>query len=469
MKLNIYISTLLLLFAFSCSEIKQNEGEKENLHFSNNFLNKLIDLQFIDEEYHLFYKYVENDSIKGIGCLTSFDLVDWQKQKSDSAVFYLQNFTDASIIRDWNNISGVSENGETLLLYLLKNDKITVSFSNDAGKIWKNFNNDIYINTNLKGVNDIKISWNDDIQKWIMILLKDYDVEFYASNDLINWNFQSTFDIEPAVKKGVWESVEFFPLEYPQTNMIKWCLAISITDGAANNGPGTQYFVGDFNEYQFVTGSDVKWMDAGTDFYNPVILTDYLILDKAPFCIGKIQNGNLLTLPRKLSFTEKYNEFHLLSNPTENFDQLQRNTKWIVNQEFKDSLKIKQKLELPTEINLTFGLNNRKYLDFAEVFGCILTNENDEELIIGYHNLSRYFFISFQNEIMYAPCIIEEDKLELRIIFDNSTVELFCMNGFVSMAKKYSSKTPLNQLTLFAEGGKIVLKEGAVTKLTAQN
>lgn len=463
--------------AFGCSESNRKNSEKSGVHFTNENLGTPVALHFFNDEYHLFFRN-DNDSVHLLGHLKSSSLLVWEETIPVGEFNAGENFKAASIVRDWNNSSGLGNESGPLLTFFLKDNIVSYSVSNDYGKSWKVSDEKIDLGIDLFFVNDLKVIWNDDAQEWIMLLLKDYQVEFYSSVNLISWEFQSVFEAELAVKEGIWTAVEFFPLEMNETREIKWCLCITADTGAPNGGFGTQYFVGDFNEFQFNTEDDVKWLDNGTDFSSSVILTDYLLLNKQPVCVGKIndvETGDnvLLSFPRTFSLTKKYNEYFIFSSPIPELKQLENKTKLISANEFSGELLIKQKQNLPLEINLNFDLNNRKYLDFAEVYGVILENENHEKLIIGYHNLKRYFFISFQNEndaenakVDYAPCIIDDSEVDIKLIIDGSSVELFAMEGLVSMTKKYDSQTVLNRIKLFTETGKIVLKEGSITQLS---
>ncbi len=463
--------------AFACSDSSRKNSEKSGVHFANANNGTPVAIHFFNDEYHLFFRN-ENDSVQVLGQLKSTNLLFWEETAPVAEFSSDKNFKAASIVRDWNNSSGLGDENGPLLSFFLKDNIVSYSISNDFGKSWKMSDENIDLGIDLFFVNDLKVLWNEDAQKWIMLMLKDYQVEFYSSDNLIDWEYQSVFEAEDAVKKGVWKAVEFSPLELNETLEIKWCLCITTDTGAPNGGFGTQYFVGDFNEFQFNTDDDVKWLDNGTDFSAAVILSDYLLLNKQPVCIGKINNeeteaNELFSFPRTLSLIKKYNEFFICSKPIPELKQLENKTKRIAENEFSGELKIEKKQNLPLEINLTFDLNNRKYLDFAEVFGVILENENHEKLIIGYHNLRRYFFISFQNEndaenakVDYAPGIIDNSEVDIKLIIDESSVELFAMEGLVSMTKKYNSQSVLNRIKLFTENGKMNLKEGSITQLS---
>ncbi len=463
--------------AFGCSESNRKISEKSAVHFTNENIGTPVAIHFFNDEYHLFFCN-DNDSVHVLGHLKSTNLLFWEETVPVGEFNADENFKAASIVRDWNNSSGLGNESGPLLTFFLNDNMVSYSISNDFGRSWKMSDENIDLGINLFFVNDLKVIWNEDAQKWIMLLLKDYQVEFYSSDNLINWEYQSVFEAEPAVKKGDWTAVEFFPLEMNETHEIKWCLSITTDTGAPNGGLGTQYFVGNFNEFQFETEDDVKWIDNGTDFSSAVILSDYLLLNKQPVCIGNINNGEtdadeILSFPRIFSLIKKYNEYFICSLPIPELKQLENKAKLIAANEFSGELQINQKQNLPLEINLNFDLNNRKYLDFAEVYGVILENETHEKLIVGYHNLRRYFFISFQNEndaenakVDYAPCIIDNSEVDIKLIIDESSVELFAMEGLVSMTKKYTAQSVLNRINLFTENGKITLKEGSITQLS---
>jgi sucrose-6-phosphate hydrolase SacC (GH32 family) len=469
MKLISIIAILLLMVTVGCKENSRNSLGKSSVLYSSENLGTPVAMHFFENEYHLFYRYAENDSINGLGHLVSDDLLSWEETTPAFEFTSEEQFKSASIVRDWNNNSGLGNENTIILAYVLKKDILSVLYSTDFGKSWQNWIESINIEAPVISVNDLKITWNEDAQKWILLLIRDYGVEFYASDDLRNWEFHSEFDSESTVKKGIWTGVDFFPMEYKETTEIKWCLAISTTEGAKNEGSGTQYFVGDFTNLQFHTTDDVKWMDGGTDYYSPVVLSDYLLLNKTPYSIAKIDKNPSLTLARSLFLAKRYNEYFITSEPVKEINQLKHKTKQLAGQEFEGKLNIKQTQLLPLEIKLTFELNNRIYLDFAEVFGITLENENQDKLMVGYHNERRYFFIAFNNEIVFAPCVIEQPEVEMRLIINESSVEFFAIDGFVSMTKSYASELTLNQLSLFTEGGKITLKNGTVCKLTSIN
>jgi fructan beta-fructosidase len=483
MKRQKLIFLFIVFVAFACN-VEQNADSSANdnlLHFTLEKIGEPVSLHFWNEEYHLFLNPAENHSA-GIKHFKSKNLLSWQEVPT---VFGEGNNTikSACVIRDCNNELALDDVNEPLLAFSIKNkdekaehQTIELSYSKDLGTTWATFDGLLNFSNPIASLNDLKVFWHEETQRWIMLLLKYDQLEIYASNDLINWGFVNILDDEETVKKGNWTSLEFFSMETAESQQMKWCLCISTEVGSPNGGMGTQYFVGDFDGYQFYTHDDVKWMDNGTDFTAPIVLSDHLLVNKKPVCIAQINSGQsipTLSLPRSLSLIKKYNEYFICSSRLQVLEQKKNKTKLLAEQEFSGELKIAKKQELPLEIKLTFDLNNRKSLDFAEVYGLILENEKQERIIVGYHNLHRYFFISFQNEqenivekIDYAPCIIDQTEVEFQLIVDNATVELFALDGLISMTKNYPSNSVFNQINLFTEGGKITLKEGSITQIS---
>jgi fructan beta-fructosidase len=164
-----------------------------------------------------------------------------------------------------------------------------------------------------------------------------------------------------------------------------------------------------------------------------------------------------------------------VSEPVEAFETIIENKQLLKETTFSGELKIKQQLEIPLEINLKFDSNNRLYLNLAEVFGIRLTNDVGDELTIGYHSQRRYFFISEIKKgekrldewdgFQYAPYVIKEPTIDLKIIVDQTSAELFAMNGMISLTRKYFISDSWNKIALISENGDITLQEGDIKEL----
>jgi len=265
-------------------------------------------------------------------------------------------------------------------------------------------------------------------------------------------------------------------------------MMISGSTESPNEGSGVQYFYGDFDGYEFKSErTKPKWLDNGSDNYAGVVLSNYIESGKPAYYIGLIDNykykqgqnesevANVYTIPRKLTLRDEYSDYYIISEPVNAFETIKENKQLLKETTFSEELKIKQQLKIPLEINLKFDSNNRLYLNLAEVFGIRLSNDAGDELTIGYHSPRRYFFISEIKKgekridewdgFQYAPHVIKESTVDLKIIIDHTSAELFAMDGMITLTRKYFISGHWNKIALISENGDITLKEGNITKL----
>jgi sucrose-6-phosphate hydrolase SacC (GH32 family) len=164
------------------------------------------------------------------------------------------------------------------------------------------------------------------------------------------------------------------------------------------------------------------------------------------------------------------------SLPVEEIDQLRGKKKLIAETNLNGILAINEKQTLPYELNLTFNLNKLQWLNFAEKFGAEFLTDQGDKLTVAYNHTKRVFYVDRQYKgqpaqaelpipVDYGPYIANQETLDLRIIIDHSSVELFSGNGHVVMTEKLLPNKEFNKLKLFADGGEITLKEAHIFNL----
>ncbi|WP_430931343.1 GH32 C-terminal domain-containing protein [Saccharicrinis sp. 156] len=472
----IYVLAVLVL---SCSRPNVNDGS--DIHFSigdGSNLGIPTELIYCNNAYHLFYQTNNASGNISWGHSSSTDLTSWEHLP------FLNIKGDGSVVVDYNNTTGIIS--DTAPMIAISGDTeskdkqaVNISYSTDNGLSWKDHpENPMIVNDGSYPINDPKVFWHEETQRWIMLVIAGYNIQFYASNDLINWEFLSEYGNEIYERKGEWTNIDFFPVNVEESSEKKWVLFITGDTGAPNASQGTRYFTGDFDGFIFTAHKNIgQWLDYGTDTYLGVGNYSYHAEKDCAILMGCMKNSNTdsysYTVPRSLFLTKENNQYYLISKPTFAFKNDKIEGKVEKGKEFTEEVLFDNDVKLPTEINLTFDVYNRKYLDFAEVFGVILKNSRGDKLIVGYHNLRRYFFIALQNsntsdaqsQIYYAPTIVNAKELDVKVILTNNTVELFALNGFASMTKKFDSKIDFNQIYLFAEGGNVVFNGGSVSNI----
>ncbi|WP_321369913.1 glycoside hydrolase family 32 protein [uncultured Draconibacterium sp.] len=481
---------LLILVAFwGCSENKKQEVA-DSLHFNlkDSILQNPIALIYAEDNYELFYNYMVNGDEK-CGLAESKDLQNWSNKlmvfESDENAS--QNIK--TVVTDWNQTTEYSEETTALIAFGVDANQpgtLTILYSNNNGSSWKqDTENTIILADFYEPIQDVKVFWNEETQSWNLSTLSGYEVRFYSSTDLKNWEYLSRFGDDVALKSGQWTSIDLFPMEITETNETKWVLFISADSGSPNEGSGVQYFVGEFDGYVYqASHNKPKWIDHGSDLYQAVVLSDYRMVNKKPVLIGTLYNSiyekfsipnnspTEFSLPRQLTLNEKFYDYYLFSEPVEAIEKAATET--ISETELTDAKTIEKSLHLPAHIDLTFDVNSRLYLGMAESFGVTITTKEGKELILGYQAERRYFYIadpSIQRDFpdswdgfYYAPYVTNEPQLDMTLIIDENSAELFAMNGLISVSRKFDFESNSVQLQLFGEQGKVNLQKGSITE-----
>jgi fructan beta-fructosidase len=500
---------LLLILSFGCSQKKPSatlERYQPLVHFSPGRVWNSDIMGLVSEggQFHLFYQVIPENSKSGKlewKRTSSQNLIEWEICESPKLPDGIGEVLLSTIVVDAKNTSGLGKDGKTPWVALASGPEkeelqtnvvdfssLVLVYSIDGGQNWTK--SPTLPNTKSSGLEKCRfprISWNDEIQKWILVGSNDDHVAFYSSTDLLNWNFESDFGKTRGAHGGVWESVDLFKLEVKGLNETQWVLAVSIDNGTLNGGSGTQYFVGNFDGHQFeYTGEKPKWFDYGKDNYAGITYQDaknqrriflgWMNNWQYANLIPAIDRRGVLTIPRELSLTKNHSDYLMNTQPVRELQQIRSKTMAINNADISGFADLFFELELPIELNLNFKMSNKTQLGFAERFGLELSNDKGEKFTVGYDNLEKFFYVDRTNAgnqltskdfnwINYAPYMENGDSLDLRVIIDASSVELFAKDGLIVMSERVFSKEPFNHVKLFAEHGKVSLTGGTIKKL----
>lgn len=272
-------------------------------------------------------------------------------------------------------------------------------------------------------------------------------VEFYSAPNLINWTKESEIGKNLFAHGGVWECPDL--LSFNVNGKIVWVLLVSMNPGGPNGGSATQYIVGDFDGHEFKPFStDIKWMDYGPDNYAGVTFAN---VGERNILIGWMSNWNYanvvptekwrsaMTVPRELSLVQQSlnsnansNEFLLVSSPVKE-----------LNTSFTE-ISYKENV-IPNRIDLM----DMKVTDFE----IILSNEYNEKLVVGYHADKKEFYIDRKNAgvsnfndgfaaVAVAPRVSNTKNMDLSILLDKTSVELFADGGRTVMTSLFFSTFP---------------------------
>ena len=442
-----------------------NELHRPQIHFSPlaHWINDPNGMIYFKGTYHLFYQYYPDGTVWGPmhwGHATSTDLFHWKQLPIALFPDSLGYIFSGSAVADSNNTSGFGRNGRIPLVAIFtqhdpKGEKEgatnfqnqSIAYSLDDGKTWVKYNqNPVLKNPGIKDFRDPKVSWYAPAKKWIMTLATLDHITFFESKDLKQWSQISEFGKTIGAHGGVWECPDLFPINYEGKSL--WVLIININPGAINGGSGTQYFIGSFDGKVFTPfETDTRWLDYGPDDYAGVTwsntgkrhiflgwMGNWLYANKVPTDPWR----GAMTIPRELKIEKINRKYSLTSLPLKSITSLSKETLSLINiktSNFDLSSKIKD-IKVPFQLDITTGA--------VQDFRIKFSNSVGEELVVGFDKALNQFFIdrsnsgdisfdkNFANK-SFAPRLSNEKNISLKIIADNSSLELFADNGSTVM------------------------------------
>jgi fructan beta-fructosidase len=462
-------------------DVIMKEPYRPQIHFSPkaNWTNDPNGMVYNNGVYHLFFQYYPEGTTWGPmhwGHATSRDLIHWAEQPIALYPDSLGYIFSGSAVVDKKNTSGLGKKGQVPLVAIFTHhnpiaqkekrtdyENQSIAYSLDNGRTWKKYaQNPVLKNPGITDVRDPKLMWYELQKKWVMTLATKERVTFYSSPDLKNWKKESDFGSDAGAHGGVWECPDLFTLNDNGKNV--WVLIVNINPGGPNKGSATQYFLGDFDGNKFTPNSkDVKWIDYGPDEYAGITwsntgkrkiflgwMSNWLYANKVP----TIKWRNAMTLPRELKLMHVGNELLIASQPVIELSKIQSKPITAENVSVTNSLDIAEKtgrVKFPCRINIG--------MDKIKDFSLVLSNELGEELVIGYDKKQNQYYIDrtksgktgFQKDFAArhtAPRFTGNNKMNLSLILDESSVELFADDGLTVMTEVFFPEKPYNQIHL---------------------
>lgn len=494
-----------------------SEPHRPLFHFTpaHMWMNDPNGLVYFEGEYHLFYQYYPEATVWGPmhwGHAISKDLMNWQHLPIALYPDSLGLIFSGSAVVDWNNTSGLGQNGKAPLIaiftqHLMEGEKAgrtdfqyqSLAYSNDRGRTWTKYSgNPVLPNTlKIKDFRDPKVIWHQASKQWIMVFAAYDHVKLWASPDLKNWKHLSDFGKEWGAHGGVWECPDFFPLRVEGSAETKWVLLQSLNPGAANGGSGTQYFIGDFDGTTFTLDPDfahtvqnghARWLDWGRDNYAGVTWSDIPAEDGRRIFIGWMSNWDYATvvptdiwrsactLPRTLTLVRKSKDLLLLSTPVVETEKLRRNSVDVSEITVQKTLNISALyaiqpscMEMELEVEIPESSQTR--------FTVVLSNTKGEQFSIGYDAKTNQYFsdrtrsgnLDFSNkfapEISTAHRNNKDNILQLHLFFDVASCELFADQGEVVMTDIFFPGENFDTLQLMSSAGPVRIVKGKLYNL----
>jgi len=476
-----------------------HEPFRPQLHFSPkaHWMNDPNGMVYYNQTYHLFFQYYPGDIVWGPmhwGHAVSTDLVHWKELPIALYPDSLGYIFSGSAVVDYKNTSGFGKNGKIPLVAIFthhdpkgekgwKNDfqNESLAYSLDNGNTWTKYSgNPVLKNPGLRDFRDPKVMWYESEGKWIMTLATFNHITFYSSSDLKSWKKESEFGATIGAHGGVWECPDLFPLKLQDKTY--WVLLVNLNPGGPNKGSATQYFIGQFNGNKFTpVDNNTRWLDYGPDEYAGVTwsntpnrrlflgwMSNWLYATKVPTSTWR----SATTLARELNLVTYNGSLFVASNPVSELSKL--NAGGVV----RGPLKINGEYDLSGKLAKPTGqyvvkLQTAKQQDFK----IELSNTQHQKLIVGYDKAMNQYYIDRSTAGIadftegfarkyFAPRLSSNENIQLTLVVDKASVELFADGGATVMTCIFFPAEPLNKVSVLADKN-LELKSLSLTGLNS--
>jgi fructan beta-fructosidase len=163
---------------------------------------------------------------------------------------------------------------------------------------------------------------------------------------------------------------------------------------------------------------------------------------------------NAMTIPRELKLKHVGKDILIASVPVPELSKIQSKPVIVSNLKINDRIDITGKtgkVSLPCRINLS--------MEEIKDFSLIISNDTGEELIMGFDKKQNQYFIDrtksgkadFQKEFAarhVAPRFTDSRKMNISLLIDVSSVELFADDGLSVMTEIFFPDKPYDQIDI---------------------
>jgi fructan beta-fructosidase len=453
-------------------------------------------------EYHLFYQHHPASTVWGPmhwGHAVSRDLVRWEELPIALAPDDIGTIFSGSAVIDRDNTAGFGANAMVAVFthhteQPERGQLQSLAYSLDRGRTWTKYaGNPVLIppEAQRKDFRDPKVFWYDDgaNKHWVMALAVSKEIWFYQSKNLKDWTESSRFGLNAGSHGGVWECPELVQLSVEGTDEKRWVMIVSVGNGAPAGGSGVQYFVGQFDGVTF-TAQDaperIRWADYGADFYAPQAWNDapngrklaLAWMNNWSYANQVPDDGGYrgaMSTPRELSLRRDADDLVLIQLPVRELERLRQPcAAWDAKKINGEVIAVEEACGATQEIQITFRLNAATP---AGYFGLrVRGNADGGAVVIGYNTQHNKLIINraaagpkvpgFAAPHL-APLLPRNGAISLRVLVDQSSLEVFADDGRVVMTEQIFPKSGSEAIAVFAEDGAVEVESLVVYRLGA--
>ena len=442
-----------------------HELHRPQFHYSPraNWTNDPNGLVFYKGEYHLFYQLNAQGLRWGPntwGHAVSPDLVHWQQLGHAIEPDGYGWIWSGSAVVDWNNTAGLKTGPEETLVaaystgglgrFGFPNTPVVqkIATSNDRGRSWTPFEGNPVL-PHIRAENrDPKLIWHDQSRQWIMALYLDAnDFVLLGSLDLKRW--EQLCDVHVP---GAAECPDFFPLRVDDDpRRIMWVFW---------GGTGI-YLLGSFDGTRFTPATEPAKSELGANGYAAQTWSDIPSSDGRRIQISWMAGGKYPSMPfnQQMSFPvvltlRTFPEgIRLCRQPIAEIALLNDRPHVWENETLTPGRGI-----IPRTAHDLFRIKAGIELGDAAAFGMVLRG-----IDLRYHVAERKF--TYLGRDIPAPPA--DGRLDLEILLDRTSMELFVGKGEESASFCFLPEASDAPIEFYAEGGSVTFRSLCVRELSS--
>lgn len=432
---------------------------RPQFHFTarKNWLNDPNGLVYYQGVYHLFFQYNQVGMEWGEtswGHAVSPDLVHWTELMVALEPDDYGHIWSGSAVVDRDNTAGFKNGEEDPLVAIFTTGSHSrktpvvqaVAYSNDRGDTWTKFKGNPVMG-NIRGENrDPKVIWHEPARKWVMALYIDQnDYALFGSPDLKNWTHLCDVALP-----GASECPDFFPLAVDgNPNAIKWVFW----------GANGAYLVGRFDGATFIPEQAPQRAELGRNGYAAQTWSDVPASDGRRIQISWMRDDGMvgsypfmpfnqqMSFPVQLGLRTFSEGIRLCRKPIREIELLRKTTRRWEHLVVEDGRSF-----IPETDGGLFDIRAVVETGSAERFGLTIHG-----IPLQYDSKpGRLTYLG--NEIPIGEPGEAIERLELQILVDRSSLEMFAQDGKYSASFCFLPHAKDFPLQIYTMGGAIRLE-----------
>lgn len=477
----------------SSADYMAAEPYRPQFHFSPeiNFMNDPNGLIYDPSNgtWHMYFQY--SPQLPGMGSQTwghaqSTDLVTWQEMPVAIPMDSLGAIFSGSAVVDEDNTSGFfTDNvpGESKLVAIYTNagdrgQVQSIAYSKDHGVTWVKYEGNPVLDEGDRqyggDFRDPKVWWQEDPEEeaggiWLMVVAGGRG-QLFSSHDLKEWKFEQALTFADGSDLYS-ECPALFPVTLEDTGETKW-LYVASSDwycvGDMVKEEGGWRFKAETGVIDSANGGASK-MYAGQFYYNDgagqdrKLMVHWLQDYSAPGTLADKRWNGVQSLPRVTGLKMIDGTYHMTAYPAEEIDAYRSDVIFSTENQTVDA-------DTP---NILAGAAGQ-YYDIEAVFtpgtatefGFKLRTGNGQETVVKYNTETEQLVLDKSKS---GPCNtdsfswtlhpMEDGKIQIRILMDNSVVEVFGNYGDADMADLCFPDPDSIGMEFFAVGGDVTIDQ----------